>query len=90
MSTYYVTIAGQPVGPEAHLSPARLSQGRPDARDASGQPSAATSMSRQRWIDGGLEEKCEASLPLVVLALVLLAAVVAILVLVRRHPGDRR
>lgn len=90
MSNYYVTIAGQPVGREAHLTAARLSQARPDARNASGQPSAATSMSRQRWIDGGLEETYEASLPLVGLVLALLGALVAVLVLVLRRSGNRR
>lgn len=90
MSNYYVTIGGQPVGPEAHLTPARLSRARPDARDAAGQPSATTSMSRQRWIDGGLEEKCEASLPLIGLALALLGAAVVVLVLALRHQSGRR
>jgi len=47
-------------------------------------------MSRQRWIDGGLEEKCEASLPLIGLALALLGAAVAVLVLALRHQSGRR
>jgi hypothetical protein len=90
VSNYYVTIDGQPVGPEAHLTPARLSQARPDARNAAGQPSATTSMSRQRWIDGGIEETWEASLPLFGLGLALLGAVVAVLALALHHRSDRK
>lgn len=86
MSDYYVTIGGQPIGPEALLAPSRLSSARPDARDASGMPSAVTQLSPNRWADGGVEETLRVGLPLTGLALALLGAAIALLIMVsRRH-----